>query len=148
MPHAGLMDEKTLGPVEGPMKRAQLHIRGGKRRLRQGKIAAGIATLYDAVTAAFEWYAGDPARRSRLTMTAVDDLRNDRALYRVLVRNGVLDGQFDFEEFERVTERALQEELPGYDYRHILEGVESLMKQLGVMPFDEAALPPEDAATY
>ncbi len=58
MPHFGLMDEGSLGPVEGPLMRARLHIRGGKRRLRQGKIAAAIATLYDALE-------GDRLRRPR-----------------------------------------------------------------------------------
>ena len=56
MPHAGLMDERLLGPVEGPLQRARLHIRGGKRRLRQGKISAGIATLADALSASLEWF--------------------------------------------------------------------------------------------
>ncbi len=30
MPHAGLMNENVLGPGAGPLRRARLHIRGGK----------------------------------------------------------------------------------------------------------------------
>jgi hypothetical protein len=30
MPHFGLMDDDALGPVEGYLMRAKLHIRGGK----------------------------------------------------------------------------------------------------------------------
>jgi len=56
MPHFGLMNERNMGPVEGPFLRARLHMRGGKRRLRQGKIAAGIVTLYDALNAAMQAY--------------------------------------------------------------------------------------------
>jgi hypothetical protein len=63
MPHFGLMDEKALGPVEGPLQRARLHVRGGKRRLRQGKVAAGIVTLYDALNGAMQWYAASPGGR-------------------------------------------------------------------------------------
>ena len=148
MPHAGLMDEETLGPVEGPRQRARLHIRGGKRRLRQGKISAGIATLYDAFEAAMRSYADDPERRVKLAVREGEDLNKDAILYSALVRSGVLDGKFDFGAFSRLMERALNEEMPGYDYRELLAEIESVMVQLGVMPFDENALPPEDPKTF
>ncbi len=148
MPHAGLMDERALGPEEGPLQRARLHIRGGRRRLRQGKTAAGIATLYDALDAGLSWYFASPARRERLSIAPGNDLNDDRTMFGILVRSGVLDGSFDFDAFDRLTERALQTELPGYDHREVLEGIERVMTQLGVMPFDEAALPPEDPNTF
>ena len=142
------MHEDELGPVEGPLQRARLHIRGGKRRLRQGKTAAGIVTLYDALSSAMQWYLASPERRSKVVVSREEDLLNDRTVYAVLVRSGVLDGRFDFDAFDRVTEQALNREMPGYDYRELLEGVEAVMNRLGVMPFDEAALPPEDPSTF
>jgi hypothetical protein len=142
------MDERALGAVKGPLQRARLHIRGGKRRLRQGKIAAGIVTLYDAVLAAMESYAASAVAQGTLKMEHGDNLNDEKVLYAVLVRSGVLDGTFDFEAFDRLADAALQQELPGYDYRELLAGIESLMLQLGVMPFDESALPPEDPATF
>jgi len=148
MPHGGLMNERNLGPVEGPFLRARLHIRGGKRRLRQGKTAAGIVTLYDALLAAMEWYMNAPEHRSRLAVGQDDDLKDDRNVYALLVRSGVLDGKFDFPGFDELTGTALNEEIPAYDYRELLAGIESVMTQLGVMPFDEALLPPEDPSTY
>ncbi len=148
MPHFGLMDEKTLGSVSGPLQRARLHIRGGKRRLRQGKIAAGIVTLYDAVSAAMEFYAASAAARGAFNAARDADLTNDKTLYAELVRSGALDGSFDFDAFDRLTESALQHELPGYDYHGLVEGIESLMLQLGVTPFDESTLPPEDPSTF
>lgn len=148
MPHAGLMNERNLGPVKGPFQRARLHIRGGKRRLRQGKTAAGIATLYDALLAAMEWYMSAPERRSVLAAGRDVDLKNDRSVYALLVRSGVLDGTFDFPAFDDLTETALNGEMPAYDYRELLAGIESVMTQLGVMPFDEASLPPEDPSTF
>jgi uncharacterized protein YjhX (UPF0386 family) len=148
MPHFGLMNEDALGPVEGPLQRAMLHIRGGKRRFRQGKIAAGIVTLYDALSSAMQWYLALPARRSKLVVVRDEDLLHDRTAYAVLVRSGVLDGRFDVDAFDRLTEHALVHEMPGYDYRELLEGVEAVMEQLGVMPFDESALPPEDPKTF
>jgi hypothetical protein len=147
MPHAGLMDEMALGPVEGPRQRARLHIRGGRRRLRQGKISAGIVTLYDALLAAMQSYAAFPGKK-RLDIRAGEDINNDKVLYAVLVRSGILDGGFDFAAFDRIAERALGEEMPGYDYHPLLPGIESVMTQLGVMPFDEASLPVEDPKTF
>ena len=149
MPHAGLMDEKKLGPREGPFLRARLHIRGGKRRLREGKIAAGIVTLYDAVLAAMDSYVASlDGQRTVLDIRRNEDIRNEKVLYGALVRSRVLDGRFDFEAFDRLVERALKEEMPGYDYQDVLAGVESVMTQLGVMPFDESLLPPEEPNTF
>ena len=148
MPHAGLMDEETLGPVEGPRQRARLHIRGGKRRLRQGKISAGIVTLYDALEAAIRSYVDGPEKKAKLIVKDGENLNDEETSYAVLVRSGVLDGSFDFKAFGRLTEKALDEEMPGYDYRALLAGIESVMTQLGVMPFDEASLPPEDPKTF
>jgi hypothetical protein len=148
MPHAGLMDEARLGPVEGPLRRARLHIRGGKRRLRQGKIAAGITALYDALDGALQWYVGSPERMRTLLIEPGADLNDDRTLYGILVRSGVLDGAFDFDAFDRLTEQALHHDLAGFDYRDFLQGLEAVMTRLGVMPFDEASLPPEDPATF
>jgi hypothetical protein len=148
MPHAGLMNERVLGPEAGPLQRARLHLRGGRRRLSQGKTAAGIVTLADALSAALEWYMASPERRSTIAAGALGDLRDDKTAYRVLVRAGVLDGKFDLVAFDRLTDYALQHELPGFDHGPVLAGIERVMTQLGVMPFDEAALPPEDPQTF
>jgi hypothetical protein len=148
MPHAGLMDEGALGPVEGPRQRARLHIRGGKRRLQQGKISAGIVTLYDALEAAMYSYVDDPEKKAKLDIKEGENLNDDKISYTVLVRSGVLDGTFDFGAFDRLLEKTLNEEIPWFDYRELLAGIESVMTQLGVMPFDEASLPPEDPKTY
>jgi len=147
MPHFGLMDAAALGPERADLQRARLHLRGGKRRLRQGKISAGIVTLYDALTSAMDWFCASPERR-RLVRGAREVFADDRALYAALVRSGVLDGAFDFERFNRVVERALETELPPGDDSGILDGVQSVLTQLGVLPFDEGELPPEDPRTY
>jgi hypothetical protein len=142
------MVESDMGPVEGPLLRARLHIRGGKRRLRQGKIAAGIVTLYDALEGAMLSYLEQEGNRRRLAIRDGDDLNNSAVLYRVLVRSGVLDGSFDFDAFDRLTVRALDRELPDYDYRPLVAALEPVMIRLGVLPFDESSLPPEDPSTY
>ncbi|MBZ0156901.1 MAG: hypothetical protein K8I29_11925 [Alphaproteobacteria bacterium] len=148
MPHAGLMDADALGPEEAALQQAKLHIRAGKRRLRQGKIAAGVVTLYDALFNAMQWYIFAPERRGPLSIDSGDDLDNEVTVYAILTRSGVLDGRFDYAVFAALVEEALHKELPGYDYSGMLEGLESVFTQLGVMPFDEGRLPPEDPSTY
>jgi hypothetical protein len=148
MPHFGLMEEQKLGPVAGPFQRSRLHLRGARRRLHQGKIAAGIVTLYDALSAAMDYYAGSAERRAGLDIRKGEDLKQERDLYRVLARSGVIAGDFDFDQFEGLMEMSLNQEFPDYDYRALLQKVESLLQQLGVMPFEEASLPPEPPGTF
>jgi hypothetical protein len=142
------MDEDALGPVEGPLMRAKLHLRCGRRRLLEGKIPEAVITLYDVLSAAMEWYAAVPERRNALRISEGDDLRDDRTLYGILTRSGILDGAFDYDAFDRLTVQALNDERPAYDYGRLLKGIESILMQLGVMPFDESALPPEDPSTF
>ena len=148
MPHFRLMDEDALGPVEGSLMRAQLHIRGALRRLRQGKTSLAIITLYDALVSALYWYINSSEKRKHLQIREDDDLRDDKTIFNVLKSSGVLDDSFDFESFDALVTKALTEELPAGDYSDILKGVESVMTQLGVMPFDESKLPPEDPSTF
>lgn len=92
-------------------------------------------------------YVAEPARKAHLAVKK-DELNDDKRLYAALVRSRVLDGVFDFDAFDRLTERALNEEMPGYDYHALLSDLESVMTQLGVLPFDESSLPPEDPKTF
>lgn len=147
MPHFGLMDAAALGPERAALQRARLHLRGGKRRLSQGKISAGITTLSDALSFAMEWFCASAERRSGVRASA-KELLDDRALYAALVRSAVLSGRFDFERFDRIVDRALESDIPAADAAGSLEGVESVLTELGVLPFDENDLPPEDPATF
>lgn len=148
MPHFGLMDEAALGPVEGPLMRAKLHIRGGKRRLRQGKISYGIITLYDALVSAMQWYVASPERIKNLGIDEDDNMNDDKTIFNMLSRSGVVDGSFDYEAFDRLVETALYDSMSGFDYKDMLESYEIVMTQLGVMPFEENELPPEDPSTF
>ncbi len=141
------MDEDALGPEAGPLQRAKLHIRGGRRRLRQGKISLGIITLSDAVVSAFQWYVASPERREKLLIQDNESLKDDAVIYNILRRSGTLDNALDYDDFNTLVEEALKHEMPDYDYTGILNKIESLMTQLGVMPFDESKLPPEDPST-
>lgn len=139
-----------MSEEEAALMRAKLHIRGGKRRLSQGKISAGIVTLYDALTYAMQWYLASPERRRNLAFKEGENIKDDRSAADILTRSGVLDEGFDYGEIDTFVERVLDEEdeMTGYDYTEFLEKVESAMTRLGVMPFDESSLPPEDPKTY
>jgi hypothetical protein len=150
MPHFGLMDTGKMSEEEAALMRAKLHVRGGKRRLRQGKISSGIVTLYDALTYAMQWYLASPERRRNLAINEGENIKDDRSAAAILTRSGVLDESFDYRVIDTFVEKVLDEEgeMPGYDYTEFLESVESAMTRLGVMPFDESTLPPEDPETY
>jgi hypothetical protein len=147
MPHFGLMDPDALGAEAAALQRARLHIRGGRRRLRQGKISAGLGTLYDALLFALEWYISSPDRRKTLPIKDGDDLRDDRTVFALLVKAGVIDGRFDYGALKDLVEAAPYESSV-YDYTEILNQVESVMVQLGIMPFEESELAAEDPSTY
>ena len=149
MPHFGLMStEDSFRKPEGALLRARLHIRGGKRRLTQGKISAGIVTLYDALIFGLRWYLTAPEHREELRIHEAPDLTDEKAMIRALESSGVLDSSFDLRAFDELVEKAAYEEMPGFDYGPVLAQFESLMRRLEVMPFDEEALPPEDPATF
>lgn len=148
MPHFGLMDEKKLGEEAAALQRARLHIRGGKRRLRQGKTAAGLAALYDALEAAMRWYVLVSRKKGDFAPEPDLDLENGNILYKALVWSKVLDGEFDFDEFEECVSKFLNNEQSNVDWREKINAFEQVMEQLGVMPFNENELPPEDPTTF
>jgi hypothetical protein len=115
--------------------------------LRQGKTSAGVVTIYDALTSAMEWFYASPDRRSRIRGEP-EGFLDDRSLYATLVRADVLNGTFDFDRFNRVVDRALESEISPEDATGLLEGVESVLTQLGVLPFEKGDLPPEDPSTF
>jgi len=147
MPHFGLMDERKMERKDAALQRARLHIRGGRRRLRQGKYAAGIATLYDALSFAMRWYilSHEEDQGSRAGEL---DFEDTRAVFYFLVSRGVLEDSFDFDRFDSLVEKGLRDELFEFDWKDWLGRVEDVMRRLGVMPFDEASLPPEDPSTF
>jgi hypothetical protein len=145
------MDPTKMSEEEAALMRAKLHIRAGKRRLRQGKIAAGIVTLYDALTYAIQWYLSDSGHRENLDIREGERITNEDQAFAILARSGVFGEGFDPGPFDDLLLKALENEkseMPGYDYSWFLEALEKAMTRLGVMPFDESALPPEDPSTY
>jgi|Deesub1362A_J573_1020465.scaffolds.fasta_scaffold00010_175 hypothetical protein len=146
MPHFGLIDEDALGPEQGALLRARLHWRSAKRRLREGKLQHGLATLQDALSCAMQYYLASPRRRQGLRLQGTENLADDRTAYQVLVRSGLLSPQeLDYQRFDQLLEEAFQGK--EVDYRWALKAVQKALLRLGVLPFDEEELPPEAPGT-
>ncbi len=99
------------------------------------------------MVSALQWYVASPERRKELTFQNHVSLKDDAVVYGILRRSGKLDNSLDYEVFNILVEEALDHEMPDYDYTEFLKNFESVMTQLGVMPFDESSLPPEDPST-
>ncbi len=144
MPHFGHIDESKMEIHEADLFRARLHLRSGRRRLSEGKLRSGVETVYDALYSAMRAYVLSPANRQRFENI---DIGSEQVLHDALVRAGVLDGRFEFLRFKEMVEEAVNEELPVYDHEYdpawMISGVESIMIQLGALPFDETSLPKE-----
>jgi len=147
MPHFGLMDESALGPIEALLMRSRLHVRCGRRRLREGKVSLGIVTLEDAISSGMQWYLARQEAEEGPNMQEGESAHDDRTMHTLLTRSGVLDGSFDYDSFNGLLEKALADELQSFDYRDTLQSIETLLHQLGILPFDESELPPEDPST-
>ncbi len=147
MPHFGLVDENKLGPIQSLLMRARLHIRGGKIRLQEKDISLGIITLYDALCTALNWYILVPDNVERLGIDSAVLIRDEKSILSFLEKVGVLDGSFAFDEFDKLVERAILEEIEELDDRSFISDIEKVMTSLDVMPFDESLLPDIESDT-
>jgi hypothetical protein len=148
MPHFGLMDETQMGREEAALTRAKLHIRGGRRRLRQGKQAAGIAALFDALISAVKWYVLSNRESMAAHIDNDEDLEDDEKLLELLVRPGIVQLSFDLDRFRSRLNSALEDRLTDAVAKELSAQMEEIMTGLGVLPFDENTLPPEDPSTF
>ncbi len=144
MPHFGLMDATKMSKADAALLRARLHLRGARRRFQRGMLAAGIASLYDALQYTMRWYILSPDHRMQLGIADGEDFGDDKDIFTALARGGVLDTSFDFDAFESLVECALHDESFEFDAPRVLAQIERMMTELEVLPFDEAALPAEE----
>ena len=149
MPHFGLMDESRMSHEDAALLRAKLHVRCGRRRLfEEGKLPEAITTLYDAIHAAMRWYAVVTDDVHQEIHKRGDEIyEDDQRLQSLLAEKGAWDDSLDFTSLERLVSAALEHNVPDFDRQQFWEQVENVLTKLGVMPFDEAELPPEDPNT-
>jgi hypothetical protein len=146
-PHFGMMDESKMSKVEALLLRCKLHWRGGVRRMRENKAASGLATLYDALLSAMRWYILTNLQQE-LGDNAEEKLENERFVFSLLRRAGILDGSFDIKFVVETVDRALMEKDVSSDQERFMALLHHVLSRIGVLPFDEAELPPEDPSTF
>lgn len=145
-PHFGMMDETKMSREDALLLRTKLHWRCGVRRMRENKASSGLATLYDALLSAMRWYILVNLRHE---VGAEDEkIENERYVFSLLRRHGMLDGSLDLQLLEEVVDKALMEEDVSRDQDKILAQLEAFLHRLGVLPFDESELPDEDPSTF
>jgi hypothetical protein len=140
------MDESKMSEAEAALRRARLHLSGGKRRLQQGLTAAGVVALYDSVLFGMRYYiARHKGCRSFVEHT---ELWDAASLFHALTRAGVFENPLTFNRFNLMVERALWQRSFSFDVDAALAEVESILTKLGVMPFNESALPAESPVPH
>lgn len=146
-PHFGLMDETKMSKVEAQLMRCKLHWRCGVRRMRENKTASGLATLYDAMLSAMRWYILTNLRQE-LGSNGEEKLENERFVFSLLRKAGMLDRSFDIKFVEATVDRALMEEDVSSDQQRVMTQLQQFLTRIGVLPFDETELPREDPSTF
>ncbi|MDW7774157.1 MAG: hypothetical protein SCH71_14820 [Desulfobulbaceae bacterium] len=146
-PHFGLMDESKMSREDALLLRAKLHWRGGIRRCRENQSAAGISSLYDAMLSAMRWYILTNLR-DEAGKDVIENIENERFVFFLLRKAGLLSFSFDLNFMEDVVDKALMQEDIESRKDQFIEQVKKVMTQLTVLPFDESELPPEDPSTF
>jgi hypothetical protein len=146
-PHFGLMDPGKMTGAEAALMRAKLHWRGGRRRLREQKTAAGIAALYDALLCGLRWYllVHRPASMGECRDAELED---EWVLFALGRETGILDETIDLAGIQALVEQALEGGDVDSASRSFPGRIELLLTRIGVLPFDERELPPEDPRTF
>jgi hypothetical protein len=146
-PHFSLMDESKMSKVDALLLRCKLHWRCGMRRMRENNAPTGLATLYDALLSAMRWYILTNLRQE-LGDNAEEKLENERFVFSLLRKSGMLDGSFDLKFIAETLDRALMEEDVSSDQERFMTQLDQFLTGIGVLPLDETQLPPEDTATH
>lgn len=146
------MNADEMNSADALFLRAKMHVRGGKRRLSQNKIPAAIASLHDAFLSAMQrFFVSSELKKLHKIPENEIDLYDEKILFPVLKESGIIDDTFtkgDFQYLLLIIDEALVQETKNYDHDSYFGKYDNIMTQLGVLPFSEKELPPEDPLTY
>jgi hypothetical protein len=109
---------------------------------------AGIVALYDALLFGMRYYIARQERCERINIVENIDLWDAVAMFHVLSRAGIFDDPHAFDRLSLIVERALWQESFSFDADAACSEVEKMLTKLGVMPFNESALPGEALAIH
>ncbi|MHA2113466.1 MAG: hypothetical protein ACXAC6_14665 [Candidatus Hodarchaeales archaeon] len=141
-----------MKPDEALLLRTRLHIRGGKRRLNQGKVSDGITALHDAIIHGMQWFLFTNHPELLYPNVEADyDLTDDTTLFQFLQRTesfAHFSYHEDFQYLSDILDQALDNRISGFDKGRYIKIINKFMNQLGVEPFSFDELPPEDPSTF
>jgi hypothetical protein len=149
MPHFGLIDD-SLQQADASLLRSRLHVRGGRIRLSEGRKEDGVAALYDAIVYAMFRFFDSSELRAKLQIGDDEDLNDDRTLFIILKRSGVIDSSVEVEDFDYLYQKmddAIEDHLTDFDEHQFMFRFNRIMTALDAIPFDESELPEGTAAT-
>ncbi len=149
MPHFGLIDD-DLQQADASLLRSRLHVRGGRIRLSEGRKEDGVAALYDAIVYAMLSYFDSIEQSSKLLIGDDDDLNDDRTLFIILKKSGVIDSSVEIEDFDYIFQKmddAIEDHLTDFDEHQFMFRFNRIMTALEAIPFDESELPEGTAVT-
>ncbi|MCY3411046.1 MAG: hypothetical protein INQ03_05340 [Candidatus Heimdallarchaeota archaeon] len=146
MPHFGIMDEDTLSKKDAAFTRTRLHIRSARRRLREGKMAHGIVTYWDALIYGLRWYYYE--HKDSMPVHDEMEIYNPETLFPLIIKSG-LQLNFEFEYWEQVAEQAIDGPISDFtEPEQMIDAFTVLFEQIGIEPFDETTLPDEMEGLY
>lgn len=96
----------------------------------------GITALYDAVLFGMRYYIAQHKRCASFVKDV--DLWDAASLFYGLARAGVFDDPRAFNHFSLSVERALWQGTSAFDAGSILADVETILKKLGIVSFNES----------
>lgn len=115
---------------------ARLNLRDGKRRIQKGFATAGVTALYDAVLFGMRYYIA--RHEPCASFVKGVDLWDAASLFHALARAGVFEDPLTFNRFSLIIERALWQGSSAFDADSTLAEVETMLKKLGIVPFNES----------
>ncbi|MCA1766062.1 MAG: hypothetical protein LC633_07435, partial [Desulfobulbaceae bacterium] len=103
--------------------------------------------LYDALLSGMRWYilTGQAARPEDFS---AEDLENERYVFHLLKKAGLIDSSLNLARIQDLVDRALMDENIRAEQAWFFAELEKFLTRLKVLPFDESALPPEEPATF
>lgn len=144
MPHFGLLDETKMTAAEAALLRARLHIRSGRRILKEGNSELALSILYDALGHALKYYKIKHNLVVNIKGTDAELHKNELAIARALMQSGVIADLDFIERFCVLINQALDGVVAELNPGDFLANFDAVMIRLGVMPFSEDELPSEE----
>jgi hypothetical protein len=135
MTQNGTVVNDTFHSLEFLHERALKHLRIGREQLTDGRISLGLITLYDSLITAMNWFMAIPENRNRVNIRDGEDLNNDKVLFNILARCGIIDRGLNYDAFNDIVDEALKKDMSKFDFDHTIQEIDNVMGGLGILSY-------------